>query len=344
MKPETYKAAIFRDKGHVDVVRLPYPECGDDDVIVRNLMSGVCGSDIAAYRRGGDLNMIWKDHEFGHEAVSEVVEMGKNVKDLALGDHVFPNQGYALRDRRRMATVGAFSEYIRIPQCEVGYSVLKIDNDLPIKTAVLMEPFVIGTRGARNLNPGPDKAAIVFGAGIIGMSAAIMLKWFGCTKVMIVDISEKRLENARKFGLLTCNSTKEDLKARAFAEFGTQQAYLGERCNAQLYLDAVGLPAATDNFMMLAGREATLGVTGAHHEPVAWNMRHLSLMNWKITGCGSIPIEEAFVDILAMMRSGKFDLSSLVTHEYPVDQISDALVMGGNAAEAQKVGISFEMA
>ncbi|UVO52614.1 zinc-binding dehydrogenase [Sphingomonas sp. SUN039] len=341
MKPETFKAAIFRGQGDVDVVDLPYPACGDDEVIVRNLMTGVCGSDIAAYRRGGDLNMVWKDHEFGHEAVSEVVEIGKDVTGLALGDHVFPNQGYALRDRRRMATVGGFSEYIKVLQCEVGYSVLKIDNDIPVKTAVLMEPFVIGTRGARNLNPGPDKTAIVFGAGIIGMSAAIMLDWFGCAKVMVVDISEKRLANARSFGLLTCNPETEDLQARAFAEFGTQQAYLGERCNADLYFDAIGLPVAIDNFTMLAGREATLGITGAHHEAVPLNLRHLSLMNWRITGCGSIPIQEAFVDILAMMRSGKYDVSSLVTHEYPVEQIADALVMGGNATEAQKVCIAF---
>src|SRR5208283_1331138 len=108
MKPSTYKAAIYRGIGNVDVVNLPYPKCGDDEVIVRNLLTGVCGSDIAAYRRGGDLNMIWKDHEFGHEAVSEVVEIGERVKGLQLGDHVFPNYGHALRDRNRMSTVGGF--------------------------------------------------------------------------------------------------------------------------------------------------------------------------------------------------------------------------------------------
>jgi len=62
--------------------------------------------------------------------VLSTVEIGRNVRDLKLCDHVFPNQGKALRDMSRMATVGGFSEYIRIPQCEVGYSLLKIDNDL----------------------------------------------------------------------------------------------------------------------------------------------------------------------------------------------------------------------
>jgi threonine dehydrogenase-like Zn-dependent dehydrogenase len=344
MESDTYKAAIFRGAGRVDVVALPFPKCGDDEVIVRNLMTGVCGSDIAAYRRGGDLNMIWKDHEFGHEAVSEVVQIGKDVKGLTLGDHIFPHLGYALRDRNRMSTVGGFSEYIKILQCEVGYSLFKIDAGIPIKTAVLVEPFVIGARGARNTNPGPDKSAIVFGAGIIGMSAAIMLDWFGCSKVMIVDISEPRLENARKLGLVTCNPEKEDLKAKALAELGSHAGQGGERCNATIYLDAIGLKPAIDNFIMLAGRDSTLAIVGAHHEPVALNLRQVSLMNWKIMGCGSTSTQDAIVDVLAMMRSNKYQLSSLVTHEYPIEQINDALVMGANAQEAQKVVINFEAA
>ncbi|MBW8752533.1 MAG: alcohol dehydrogenase catalytic domain-containing protein [Sphingomonadales bacterium] len=341
MPKETYRGAIFRGPGSVEVVDLPYPVCGDDDVIVRNLMTGVCGSDVSAYRHGGDAHMIWQDHEFGHEAVSEIVEMGRNVKGLALGDHVFVNQGKALRDMNRMATVGGFSEFIRIPQCEAGESVLPIDNAIPVKTAVLVEPFVIGTRGALNLDPGPGKNAIVFGAGIIGMSAAIMLKWFGCPKVMIVDISDFRLANAEPFGLIPCNPSSEDLKARAIAEFGGQQTFFGERCSAQIYLDAIGMKVAIDNFAMLARRGASLAVVGVHHEPVPLDLVSVCYNNWQIKGCGSIAIEDALPHILAMMKSGRFDLSPLVTHEYGVEQIAEALVMGANAGAAQKVCISF---
>jgi Zn-dependent alcohol dehydrogenase len=58
-------------------------------------------------------------------------------------------------------------------------------------------------------------------------------------------------------------------------------------------------------------------------------------------GAGGTPIEDAMVDILEMMRSQKYDLASLVTHEYKVDQIAEALVMGSIAREAQKVAVSF---
>jgi len=338
---KTYKAAIYRGVGKVDVVDKPWPECGDDDVIVRNLMAGLCGSDIHAWRHGGKDHMIWDDFEFGHEVVSEIVEIGSNVRGLSLGDRVFPNQGKALRDMSRMGTVGAFSEVIRIPQCEAGYSVLRIDNDLPLRSAVLFEPFVIGLRGAKSLDPGPGKSAIVFGAGIIGLAAAVMLDWLGCDKVMVVEISEFRLENARKLGLLTCNPDQEDLLARAMAEFGSSRTFMGERCAADLYVDAIGHPVAIDNFARLAGRDAALSVVGVHHAPVEIDLMHVCYGNWKIGGCGNLAIEDAVPEIMAMMKSGRYDLSSLVTHEYPVDRIAEALEMGSRTGEAQKVCIAF---
>jgi threonine dehydrogenase-like Zn-dependent dehydrogenase len=341
LKPKTYKAAIYRGIDDVDVVELPYPVCGDDEIIVRNIMTGICGSDIYAFRNGGDDYMIWKDHEFGHETISEVIEIGCEVVGLTVGDHVFPNQGKALRDPKRMTTVGGFSEYIRIPKCEVGYSVLKIDNDIPIRTAVLFEPLVIATRGAINLNPQRGQTAIVFGAGIIGMCTAVMLKWYGCAKVMIVDISDFRLEKAKALGLIPCNSAKEDLKAKAFAEFGTRSGFFGERCAADLYVDAIGLTPAIENFMALAGRDATLAVLGVHHAPVALDLMALCYSNWRVIGSGSLPIEDAMNDILAMMRSKKYDLTSLVSHEYKVDDIRKALLMGASVGEAQKVCVSF---
>lgn len=131
------------------------------------------------------------------------------------------------------------------------------------------------------------------------------------------------------------------LKAKAFAEFGSQKGFLGERCNANLYIDAVGLKAVVDNFSMIAGKEASLAIVGVHHVPVGIDLRLLCYSNWHISGCGNLPIEAAVADILDMMKSGQFDLSSLVTHEYKVEQIAEALVMGSNANVAQKVCISF---
>ena len=71
------------------------------------------------------------------------------------------------------------------------------------------------------------------------------------------------------------------------------------------------------------------------------NLKLLCYNNWHIHGCGNTPSEIASVDVLKLMQSGKYDLSSLVSHEFPIDQIVDALVRGGNSREAQKVCISY---
>jgi threonine dehydrogenase-like Zn-dependent dehydrogenase len=78
IKPKTYKAALFRGPGRVDVVDLPYPECGDDEAIVRNVLTGICGSDIFAFQKHGPTSRIWIDEEFGHEGIAEVVKLGRD--------------------------------------------------------------------------------------------------------------------------------------------------------------------------------------------------------------------------------------------------------------------------
>jgi threonine dehydrogenase-like Zn-dependent dehydrogenase len=341
MKPETYKAAIFRGPGKVDVVDLPYPACGDDEAIVRNLLTGVCGSDIFAWQKHGPTSRIWVDEEFGHEGIAEVVELGKDVVGLAVGDRVFVNTDRAFRDKRRVSAAGAFSTFLRIPQCEVGYSLLLIDRDLPLRAAVLFEPFVIGTRGVKVLDPRPGDTAIVFGAGIIGMTSAIMLKWYGCTDVMVVDLSEFRLENARRLGFYTCNAGQEDLIAKAKSVFGSSPGYPAEKCGARLYVDAVGVASVVDNFASLAPRNGSLSLVGVHKTPVALDLAAVAFNNWHIHGCGDGATEDFLSDILAMMRSGRFDLPALVTHEFPIERITEALEQAGKADEAQKVCVSF---
>jgi len=341
MTVNTYKAAIFGGVGKIDVVELPYPECGDDEAIVRNLVTGVCGSDIFAFYKHGPESRIWIGQEFGHESISEVVELGRNVKGLKLGDRVFVNQDKAFRDVRRVSATGGFSNYLRIPQCEVGYSLLPIDPEIPEKAAMLFEPFVVGTRGVKGLKQKPGDSAIVFGAGIIGMTSAIMLDWYGAEKVMVCDFSEFRLNNARQLGFETCNLASENLKAKAIATFGEQRGYPDERCGARLYVDAVGVKAVLQNFAMLAPRNGELAVVGVHKEEAPINWTQVCFNNWHIHGTGEGANEELLPEIVAMMKSGKYDLASLVTHEFPVERIADAITLAAQPDQAQKVCISF---
>ena len=117
----TYKAALFfddGDHGHIEYTEKTLPDvCGDDDVIVKNRIAGICGADYMAYAHGdGPSHMLYSGQEFGHEMVSEVIEKGKNVKGVEIGDWIFPNMGYAYHDRgaygnrRRLLRVSVSAE------------------------------------------------------------------------------------------------------------------------------------------------------------------------------------------------------------------------------------------
>lgn len=348
MLPKTYKAAVYRGTGAVEIVTKTLPEvCGDNDVIVKNLYATICGADYNAYRGDAEAAQIWEEYEFGHEMVSEIVEKGKNVQNVEIGDWIFPNLGYAYHDRHRMATVGGFSEYLYLPDFRLegdfrGFdqpSAIKLDKSLGLKNLCLLEPFAVGCKAAKSLE-GRGKTAVVIGCGMIGMSAGIMLKYFGYETVLMIDLSEFRLENAKKYGLLTCNPKAEDLQKKLFDTFGSGRAYGGEKCLASVWVDCVGNQFATDYFTKYAGYGATMCIVGVHHKPAMIDAVSICYNQQWIKGCGSGTYKDAFDDICNMIRKGT-DISGLITQEFPLDQIQEALETHGNSEIAQKVAIVY---
>lgn len=250
-----------------------------------------------------------------------------------------------------MATVGGFSEYLVLPKftmegsCALGSrqqpSAFKLDKSLGLDNLCLLEPFSVGCKAAASLNA-KDKTAIVIGGGIIGLSTAIMLKYYGAKKALIIDFSEFRLENARKYGILTCNPQKEDLSEKLYEEFGVTYAYGGKKCGANIFVDCIGIQASIDYFAQYAGFGATLCIVGTHDvkdptipaNSVCFNQQH-------IVGCGSQALDKCFDDICDMVRKGT-DLSSLITHRFPLEQIREGMDVLKDTNVAQKVAIVYE--
>lgn len=171
------QAAIYNGRKSVSVQELEDPVCGEHDVIIKNLYASIYGTDVAVYQHGPDTgHRITVGGEFGHEVVSRVVAVGSAVKDISLGDIVYPYPRLAKGDPRRAGTIGGFSELIRIPNCELSRQVYRVSDRIPTKTTALIEPFTVGTRAARRARPQQGENAVVFGAGTIGIAAAIALK------------------------------------------------------------------------------------------------------------------------------------------------------------------------
>ena len=144
------KAAIYHGVHKVEIVDLPDYECGDDAVILKNIYSSICGTDVAVYNHGLGLgHKITIGGEFGHETICQVYAVGKNVTDFKVGDRAYPYPLLVTGDKSKAGTIGGFSEYIYCPCPKWEESLYHVDEGISDKAAALIEPFTVGCRAAR---------------------------------------------------------------------------------------------------------------------------------------------------------------------------------------------------
>lgn len=319
------KAAIYYGKEDIQIQELPMPVCGENDVLIQNLYSGICGTDVAVYHHGpGTGHRVDIGGEFGHETVSRIAEVGKNVKDFTPGERVYPYPLFAKGDPKRAGTIGGFSEYILIPGAKRNHSLYAVDDAIPDKIACLIEPFTVGCRAARRALPKPGESALVFGCGTIGLAAGISLKHFGLQKVMLCDVSDFRLRIAEQLGFAVCRMSTEDLSDAAKSYFGTAPSLSGETADADIWIDAAGAETVFEQFMQQGKIESRFVSVAVNKAPRRLDMLHLTYSQKSIIGSGGYMPEDV-ADVMEIMKSGKWQISRMITHEFPLSELECAI-------------------
>lgn len=323
------------------MTELETPTAGDNDIVVKNIYASICGTDVAVYEHGPNTgHRISLGSEFGHEMVSEVVQVGKNVKDIKVGDRVYPYPRLAKGDPKRAGTTGGFSEYILIPNAELGKGVYAVPDEISSKTASLIEPFTVGCRAARRSFPRNGENAIVFGAGTIGIAAAIALVCFGCDKVMICDHSDFRLNIAERLGFEVCNNGKENLREKSLQVFGKAMSALGETCDVDIYIDAAGADGIIETYQSMGKVDSRMVVVAvkAGFRPI--DVLAMTYGQHALIGSGGYNPEDV-EDVLAIMKSGEWDIESIITAEYPWEKLPEAIEKAAKVEEALNVVIHY---
>lgn len=213
-------------------VEKPIPQPKDNEVQIQVEYVGICGSDLHYYEAGriGDF-IVEPPFVLGHEAAGTVTAVGKNVKNLVVGDRVslepnvtcgeceFCRNGkYNLcPDVQFFATPpvqGVFAEYVTHP----AHLCFKLPDSVSSMEGALIEPLAVGFHAAARGHAHPGLTAMVFGSGCIGIAAMLALKAYGVSEVYISDVVDIRLKKAKELGATaTCNSLKQN-----FEEFANQ--------------------------------------------------------------------------------------------------------------------------
>lgn len=338
------KTAVYLGKKSVEVREVPVPVPGPRDVVIRNIFSSICGTDAAVYTHGpGTGHRITVGGEFGHETVSVVSAIGYDVTDFRIGDRVYPYPLYAKNDTSRAGTLGGFSEYILIPEAKPEHSLYPVPKEISDRLACLTEPFTVGCRAARRSQPKAGERAVVFGAGTIGIAAAVALRFFGIDKVIICDLSELRLDIAAGLGFEVFNMRDEqNFLPKACKYFGEAPSLTGKTADIDIVLDAAGAPALLNLFFVHGKTESRFVSVAVNNTARSIDLLHMTYAQQSIIGSGGYTPEDVR-DVFRIMELEGAALETLITNEYPLDDIDSAIQRAADPEHALNVVINFSL-
>jgi L-iditol 2-dehydrogenase len=334
------KVSLVTGPGKVELVDADRPEVGPRDVLVRMRACGICGSD-AFYITIGGVPPRQGHMPLGHEPAGEVVDVGAEVSDVAVGDHVVINPMAAPSGIiGNGGATGALADYLLIENAVRGTSLEVIPNHIPWEVAALNEPMAVARHGVNRCRPKPSDKVVVFGAGPIGLGATLAFKSVGVSHVVVADLIPSRLDKAVQIGAdAVINSADEDVVQRLIELHGEGASMFPGKAGTDIYLDAAGAPAVVNTALAAAQRGATVGIVGVHKEPVPVEFINVMSNEINIVGCMGYPDEifEVTHDLVANWER----YALIVSHTMAFENVDEALELAGTPGAADKVVVTF---
>ncbi|MCD6575243.1 alcohol dehydrogenase catalytic domain-containing protein [Candidatus Aerophobetes bacterium] len=322
-----------REEVGFELLDVPVPRVGDDDVLIKVKAAAICGSDLKFYKWVPWCKNVIKSLPFipGHECCGEVVEIGKNVEGIKLGDkvaaetHVPCGVCWQCRHNRphtceKMELFGhsidgGFCEYALIPD----RAARKVPDEIPYEYGCLLEPMGIPYR-AVEIGEVEKDAVVVIGCGPIGQFAIAFSKILGAEIIIGIDVNEKRLKIAEKMGATyLINPEKESVVKRVK---DITREYGG---GAGVIIDASGNAKAVKeafSYLRVGGNFVILGQTDG---PLPLNPSvDIVFKEAKIMGLFGRRIWDTWEKTEKLLLSKKMNPEPVITHRFSLDDYEKA--------------------
>ena len=317
--------------------RVPVPEPGANDVLIRVKKSAICGTDVHIYNWDKWAQAtIPVPMVVGHEFSGEIAEIGSAVTKYKVGQRVSgeghivcgtcrncrAGRGHLCRNTLGVGVhrPGSFGEYVCIPEANV----VPIPDDVADEIAAIFDPFGNAVHTALSFDlVGED--VLVTGAGPIGIMGALVAKRSGARKVVITDINPARLALARKLGIDYVVDASSQNLTDVMREIGMTEGF-------DVGLEMSGAaPAFRDMIdkMNNGGKIAILGIAPTGFE-IDWNKVIFKMLNLK--GIYGREMFETWYKMIAFVQGG-LDLSQIITHRLSIDDFQagfDAMRSGSS--------------
>ena len=299
---------------------VPVPEIGREDVLIRILRTGICGTDLHIYEWDP-----WAQANvpapliIGHEFVGEIVETGTDVHDLRNGDLV-SGEGHLVCGHCRNCMAGrrvqcgytkgvgvnhpgAFAEFIALPATNVWHHPASIDLDV----GAIFDPFGNAVHTATAF-PILGEDVLITGAGPIGLMAAIVARHAGARYVVVSDISGYRLDLARKIGVTVAVDVTRTTIADTMHELGMKEGF-------DVGLEMSGQAVALRDMLACMRHGGKIAMLGLPTEEFGIDWAHLVTNMITVKGIYGRQMFETWYEMSVLIQSG-LDISPVITHRF----------------------------
>lgn len=336
------KAAKLYGKKDIRVIECDIPQISEDEILIKTSACSICGTDIRMIENG--FKGVDEDHPLtlGHEFSGIIEKVGKNVTGYRPGMHVSvaPNIGCGICDMcvsgnphlckdfqaLGINTDGGFAEYIRIPrEAIVLGNIMILEDTVGLDEAAVFEPMSCVMNGQERTGIKMNDTVLVIGAGPIGIMHALLAKASGASKVYIRDLSVDRMRQCVEIDP-SITAIEDDDLTKAIMEITDNKGV--DVCitacpSAAAQREALGL-------MALNGRILYFGGLPAGKDKVELNTNQIHYKQLKI--CGSTRGNtRQYRNVAKMVASGNLNLSALVSHQYTIDQFTEAVEFAKSA-------------
>ena len=304
-------------------------EVGPDDVKVKVHTVGICGSDVHYYTHGkiGPF-VVNEPMVLGHEASGTVVEVGSNVKHLKPGDRVCMEPGIpdvgSRASRLGLYNVDPSVKFWATPPIHgclapfvihPGAFTFKLPDNVSFAEAAMVEPLAVGLQAALKARIAPGDTGVVIGAGPIGIMLALAALAGGCSKIIISDLQQTKLDIAARYaGVIPVNIRNEKLVDAVARET--------DGWGADVIFEASGSPRAFEDIFLLPRPGGCVVLVGMPVEPVNFDIPGAALKETRIETV--FRYANVFDRAIAMIASGKVDLKPLISETFPFDRSVEA--------------------
>ncbi len=354
------KRVQIHGPGDLRIDDVPEPRLGPNDVLLEVGACGICGSDVGYARLGGVTGPVSEPMPLGHEIAGTVIEVGdkvgkkvgeKSAENVGekVGDEgadqveaVTPGTRVALNPTMAGFSIGnggpegAFCSKLLVRDAGAGRNLFPIPDDMPFEVAALAEPLGVGMNAVNRVHVKPGDKVAVMGAGPIGLAVVATLLDRDIEDIVSIDLSETRLEVARKLGVPdTINPAHEDVWEELGRLHGSISFYGAQLPQTDVFIEASGAASVLSQIIERAGPRARVSVVALHRQAIEVNF--MTVMMKQMTLQGAMEYPDRFEDMIELLS--RRDLSPMITHRFRLEEFHEAFAIALSPDAGAKVMI-----